>query len=423
MNYNFSSKTYCPQPFSNIEISVQGLYKICCLANKDEDFGHIKDTQGNYLHVLDHDVKDVFNAPTLREHRLQLSRNEEPARCLNCFDKERSASGSSVRLARNEMKSRIIEIVDVEQADKLMKLDGSVDHLPVTLDVRFGNLCNSKCITCNPANSSFWMEDAQKIYPEKIKTVFREEIKEFGARSRWWESQQWWDQFEKIAPNLRSVYPIGGEPLIMPQHDTMLQKLVDWGYAKNIELEYDTNLTVINPRLINLWKQFKSIQLRVSIDETGDRYHLVRNPGKWETLIKNINLLRSEGIPIRGFTSSIGLPTIYSPFRLYPFSKEYNIEYFQRFLYIPEGMDITILPPSAKQEIIDTYINTEDQTGEKGSTIINHLLDHFDVHRPDRITNFVRYMNKLDEVRNTNWKSTLSDVYSILSRHCPESFV
>ena len=423
MRYNFSKKTFCTQPFSNIEIDVQGLYKICCLANAHEDFGHVRDENGKFMHVLDHDITEVYNNPTHREHRLQFSRNEEPPRCVNCFDKEKSAGGHSVRLTRNDLKSRVIEIVDVAQADQIMNPDGSIDRMPVSLDIRFGNLCNSKCITCNPANSSLWEEDAHKLFGDKFKVIFNQPINEFGASSRWWETDHWWKQFEKMAPHLRSVYPVGGEPLIVPEHDTMLQKLVDWGYAKNIELEYDTNLTVINPRLVKLWKQFKNIVLRISIDETEDRYHLVRFPGNWNRLIENIKYLQSEGIPITGFTSSVGLPTIYNPFRLHKFSQEYNINYFQRFIYTPQGMNITILPPSAKEEVIKKYENSSDQTGEKGNTITQHLKRYFDVHHPDRIRNFVQYMDKLDAIRNTNWRQTLPDVFSLLSRHCPESFV
>ena len=423
MNYNFSDKTFCTQPFSNIQISVQGLYKICCLANDDADRGHVKDADGNYMHILDHDIDAVFNSITHQEHRLQLSKNEEPERCINCYDKEKSSvGGSSVRQSRNNMKHRIFEIVDVNDADKLMKADGTIKSKPVALDVRFGSLCNAKCIMCNVAHSSMWEEDTIKLYGPNGLKLFKQELVDQGASTRWWETDRWWEQFEKIAPNLRSLYPVGGEPLIVPEHDTMLEKLVEWGYAKDIELEYDTNLTVINPKLINLWKQFKNIVLRVSIDETEDRYHLVRFPSNWNRLIDNINRLKAEGINITGFTSSVGLATIYSPFRLHPFSEQYNINYFQRFLYSPSVMNITILPSSAKEEIIETYEKNLDRTGPTGLTIINHLKNNFDTHKPEAIKKFVQYMDKLDSIRNTNWQQTLPDIFDLLSRHCPKIF-
>ena len=423
MNYNFNKQTFCTQPFSNLQISVQGLYKVCCLANDDADRGHIKDENGNYLHVLDHDISEVFNSITHREHRLQLSKNEAPVKCINCYDKESANNGKgSTRQVRNGMKDRIIEIVDITEADSLMKPDGSIDRLPISLDIRFGNLCNAKCIMCNAAHSSLWMEDAVKLHGNSAYTMFGTDISNFGAKERWWESPIWWEKFSKIAPNLKHIYILGGEPLIVPEHDTLLEKLIEWGFAKDIELSYDTNLTVINPKLISLWKQFKNIILRISVDETGDRYHFVRYPSKWDRLLKNIKTLRENDVPILCFTSSIGIPTIYSPFRLEKFSKDFHISYAQRFLYTPHNMDITILPPSAKEEIINTYRKNTGQSGLAENMIINHLSKYFDKHDPEAISSLIQYMDQLDKIRGTNWKSTLPDVYDLLTRYCPDSF-
>lgn len=422
MRYNFNKESYCTQPFSNIQIDVQGLYKICCLANDDADRGHVKDSNGNYMHVLDYSIQEAFNSITHREHRLELSKNNKPERCVNCYDKEKSGGGD-VRSARNNMKGRIIEIVDEKEADELMNADGTTSNMPIALDIRFGSLCNSKCIMCNVTHSSMWQEDHVKLFGKDSLKFYNQEIIDQGASSRWWQTDTWWKRFEEIAPNLRSVYPVGGEPLIVPEHDTMLQKLVDWGYAKNIELEYDTNLTVINPKILALWKEFKNVVLRISVDETEDRYHLVRFPGNWNRLVDNIQRVQAEGIKIFGFTGSTGIPMIYNVFRLEEFSRKHNIKYFQRFLYTPNGMNIINLPPSAKEEIINTYKKNIDQAGPAGQSTISHLENYFDKHDPEAIKKLVKYMDNLDNIRGTNWRQTLPDVFSLLSRHCSESFV
>ncbi len=422
MRYNFNKESYCTQLFSNIQINVQGLYKICCLANDDADRGLVKDANGNYMHVLDHSIQDAYNSVTHREHRLQLSNNIKPERCVNCYDKEQTGGGD-VRSARNNMKNRIIEIVDEKEADGLMNPDGTATNMPIALDIRFGSLCNSKCIVCNVTNSSMWYDDHVKIFGKDSLKIYNQDIIDQGASSRWWETDTWWKRFEEMAPNLRSIYPVGGEPLIVPQHDTMLEKLVDWGYAKNIELEYDTNLTVINPKLLKLWSKFKNILLRVSVDETEDRYHLVRFPGDWAKLVDNIQRVQDQGIKIFGFTGSTSIPTMYNVFRLHEFSQKYNIKYFQRFIYVPQGMNLANLPQSAKEEIINTYEKNLDAAGPHGKGTIQHLEKYFNHSDPAAIKRFVNFMGKLDEIRGTDWKKTLPDVFSLLSRHCPESFV
>ena len=422
MTYNFTNTTFCPQPFSNIQISVQGLYKICCLANDDAERGHALDENGNYMHVLDHSIMDAINSVKHREHRLEFSKNLEPERCVNCYEKEKASNGSgSLRQSRLIMTERIVEFVRPETAASKMNPDGSVNELPVALDVRFGSLCNAKCIMCNPGHSSLWNEDWKAIKNTTTIEMFRQPLVKFGAAQRWWETDKWWERFEEIAPSLRSLHPVGGEPLIVPEHDTMLEKLVEWDYAKNIELEYDTNLTVINPRLIKLWKQFKGIVLRFSLDETNERFYLVRFPSNYDRVLKNVETLKAEGIPIKGFTSSIGLATIYSPFRLVEFSRKYNIPYILRFLYTPPFMNIAILPKSAKMEIIETYAKNLDKTGSIGESVIHYLKNSFNRHEPELIKEFVSFMNKLDELRGTDWKQTLPDVYSLLTRHCPEA--
>ena len=114
----------------------------------------------------------------------------------------------------------------------------------------------------------------------------------------WWETDIWWNRFDEISPNLRHLYFTGGEPLLVPAMKECLTRLIDKGYSKDIELRYDTNFSVINSNLFDLWKKFKKIVLCVSIDETYDRYNLIRNPGKFEVLINNLLEARRRNIKI-----------------------------------------------------------------------------------------------------------------------------
>jgi hypothetical protein len=79
-----------------------------------------------------------------------------------------------------------------------------------------------------------------------------------------------------------------------------------------------------------------------------------------------------------------------------------------------------------KQEIIDT-LEKECETSPSHwhkwfHAEINLLKKYMDVNDYTQIRIFVRLMDKLDELRGTNWKVTLDDVYDLLSRHCPIVF-
>ena len=57
-----------------------------------------------------------------------------------------------------------------EKAKALTKEDGSISNkdFPVTFfDIRFGNLCNLKCVMCSPTDSNQWYDDYNKIWGYK----------------------------------------------------------------------------------------------------------------------------------------------------------------------------------------------------------------------------------------------------------------
>ena len=47
------------------------------------------------------------------------------------------------------------------------------------------------------------------------------------------------DFYEQV-PTLRQLYWAGGESLIMEEHYEVLEKIIEMGYAKNIELRYNS---------------------------------------------------------------------------------------------------------------------------------------------------------------------------------------
>ena len=67
------------------------------------------------------------------------------------------------------------------------------------------------------------------------------------------------------------------------------QKLIDKGVSKNVTLEYDTNTCKCTlQRAIEQWSNFKTLMLRVSIDDYGEQNDYIRFPSKWYKLDENI---------------------------------------------------------------------------------------------------------------------------------------
>jgi MoaA/NifB/PqqE/SkfB family radical SAM enzyme len=442
----FNNESFCPELWSQIEIGAGGDYKICCLANYDSDFGMAVDENNDVMNVLTHSFEEAINSVTHKKHRLELKENIKPKRCRNCYDSEDSTKGllewgNSIDTGRSK-RQRVIrltapsipEYVTYDKADRYTLDDGTATSKVVNLHLRFGNLCNMKCIMCSPQHSNLWYDDwldinyygGQQIYKfGKFKT-YNLERDEHGRVTmdipKWYETEIWWNRVKEIAPRLKYIYFTGGEPFLVPAMHEMLDYLIDNNFATDVQLRFDTNLSVINPKLIAKLKKFKKILMCVSIDDVGEQYELIRFPGKFNNFTENIKTLQKSGIEIHYISTCVGIGSIYSMMRVNKFAKTLNVPTEYRFLEGPSWLDLRHLPKSAKLEIIEKYkCAGEDDADHKWfKAMINLLtkyLDEFDI---SKLHEFVRVMDILDEIRSTNWRVTLTDVHDLLKRHCPE---
>jgi MoaA/NifB/PqqE/SkfB family radical SAM enzyme len=450
----FNLESFCSEAWSQIEIDAEGDFKICCLANNDDDFGMARDENDRVMNILTDDIESAINSKTHKEHRVDLSKNIKPKRCRNCYDSEDTTRGVSDwgDRAKNGLSKRqrvlnrtapsIPDYITVESASNVTQPDGTIINSKiVNLDLRFGNLCNQKCIMCSPQHSSLWYEDwaaiarggtetynrKESVYKKgkyKVYPLVKDEQGRFNMQgvSPWWESDIWWEKFDKISYQVKHIYFTGGEPLIVPAMQECLDRLIRADYAKDITLRYDTNLSAINNKVIEKWKHFKEVLLCVSVDEVGDRYNLIRFPGKFDRLKENIKELQKNNIPIHYISSCIGNASIYSMLRVLELADEFQVDTLFRYLEGPHWLDIRHLPKSAKLEIIATLRPYENKKGWAKwiKSQINLLEKYMDNENQKMIQEFVRVMDILDLQRGTEWRKTLPDSYQLIKDHCNE---
>ena len=453
MKYNLES--FCPEAWSQIEIDAEGDFKLCCLANYDKDFGMAIDKDGSVMNVMTHSIDEAMNSETHKEHRLQMSRNEKPRRCRNCYDseeatrglpefKDRAKGGISKRQRVLNTTARVADYISIKNVEQETNTDGTLKNPAkiVNLDLRFGNLCNQKCIMCSPQHSNQWYDDWIAIgYGEpqynRNKGVYKkgeaktfEFFKDKYGRTKmkgtepWWESDHWWRLFDKLAPDLQYIYFTGGEPLIVPQMQECLDKLIERGFAKNIQLRYDTNLSVVNQKVIDKWKHFKNVFLCISVDDTYERYNTIRFPGNFEKIENNVKQLKENGIDIHYISTCVGIASPYSVQRIYEFAKKYNIETSFRFLEGPNWLDIRNYPREAKLEIIknlEEYSDDPEYT-KWARAEIRLLKKYMNYSEEKHLKEFIRVMDVLDKQRGTDWRSALPDVVELYKKYMPELY-
>ena len=148
--------SFCSIPWIHSATKTNGASRVCCLMS-NYDTGNGGQTGHNFK---THSIEEIHNSEFTRKIRKQFLAGEKPVECATCWTKEANG-GKSRRTFTNNMYK---DIIDYDKAVKLTAPDGSTTQMPIYWDLRFGNLCNLKCVMCGPQSSSMWYKDWASVY-------------------------------------------------------------------------------------------------------------------------------------------------------------------------------------------------------------------------------------------------------------------
>ena len=428
----FTDKTFCTLPWSHIQINTSGNFKVCCFTGDPaqpegstaREHGVGKDENGVVMNVMTHSLEEAMNSTIHKELRLYQSEDKRHPVCRMCWDKE-DAGVESHRQKMNTMHDQDDGYILRRHASSRMSSDGTINNFPVFLDIRFGNLCNAKCIMCEPLYSSLWFEDTKEIYGTDEFHVGADTYKVYQENGvyksnlpKWWESEQFWKDFEKIAPRISELYITGGEPMLVPKHADMLDMLIATGHSKKIKLSYDTNLLAINEKVVNKFQHFRDVVIAVSSDDIEDRFQYIRYPSNWKKLQNNIQLLQKYNVKIKSISLCVGIYSLYSLMRMVPYYNSLGFyDFRQRILNSPVMFDMKWLPRQAKLDAINAYENSN--IGQKNwQMTVGYLYNNLDVpENPQMLHRFVERMDKFDKLRKLDWKNTFPEIADIMKNY------
>lgn len=412
------NKAFCVIPWVQMATKPIGTARVCCLMtnSKDPAQGTIRDDSGVPYNFGRDDFDVIKNGAKAREVRLAMLEGTRIEDCNTCWIKE-DMGASSKRIVSNRMYQTEF---NEEIARQHTQPDGSTDWQPSYWDLRFGNLCNLKCVMCHPASSSQWYEDyvllngTTKFTDSGTKINLKEvngRYKDAGEYA-WWDNEDFWHRLEAKIPYLKQVYLVGGEPMLIEPHYDFLQKIIDSGRAGEVTLEYDTNLTAIHKRALDLWRHFKKIWLRVSVDDYGDQFNYIRFPANWNAVSANIEKLYNSDINIKfDFTVTWQvLSSFTTPQLLDYLSKFEKSSTSIRILSSPGYFDAAILPEKTKNALIEIY----RAYASKNSKInVSHLTKYLESKKegdPAKLEECIKVIEKLDAIRGTDWTKTFADL-------------
>ena len=158
--------------------------------------------------------------------------------------------------------------------EQFKELNGS--RLPQHLDLDLSNLCNLKCVMCDPTRSSMWAkETGEYLKTNGVTTISDHELQEIC----------------ELSHDLKYLTLQGGEPSIIPQYETYFDYLKTNNLMKDITLNVVTNLTNLKQKFYSYLPYFKFVNISVSVDAFGTANDFIRFPSNFDKVTENIKLL------------------------------------------------------------------------------------------------------------------------------------
>ena len=223
----------------------------------------------------------------LEELREEFLENKKPSICYRCWNEE-SNGKKSLRL---RLFDPVAHTSDYEFATPAVieQRIANNNYLvgPLVLTIKNGNICNAKCRICHPGDSSRWAADAKKLQELTGKNYYSISQKELN-----WDDTQL-DEIVQLSANLVRLELFGGEPTYNKKVEILLKRLVDLDLAKNITLYFNTNGSINIPEKMPFVKEFKCVELGVSLDGINDKFSYQRHGLNYDEVIDNIQNAKS----------------------------------------------------------------------------------------------------------------------------------
>jgi hypothetical protein len=303
------SDTFCILPWIHLSTRPDGSMRVCCTANASSvgatnDKAHggrvgiVKTEDGKPANLNNSDLNSSWNNSYMRSVRQMMLRGDKPASCLKCY-KEEDAGHRSKRQWETDYWMR--DGIDVDELVAQTYEDGSTDSKLRYIDIRMGTKCQLGCVMCSPHDSSGWVKDWNALYPNITNESLKETMnwdskgKTFGASYNWHKDNPvFWEQFYAQIPYIRQLYFAGGESTVIEEHYTILSKVIEMGYAHQIEVRYNSNGVELPDRLLELWTHFQKVRFHYSIDSIGAMNDYIRYPSEWDHQLKMFERLDKE---------------------------------------------------------------------------------------------------------------------------------
>ena len=346
-------------PWVHTYLSPQTERRMCCASREPaQNFEQYIDTAagtGKYIPIT---LDEHWNSPHMMSVRSRMMAGETLPECEVCNDK---------LLNTDVYRTYFWQLFKHKYPDIWETTDtaGRTTMQPVSWDYRFSNLCNFKCRTCGDMLSSSW-ETEQRQHnmtdwsnPKNVwmQPEVRKEISAF-------QNSQIEQEFAEAVEQHRveEVYWVGGEPLMYEQHWRYMKRIVELGDGPRVYARYNTNLSRVDYRGVNLYRDILSglrdWQICASLDGTGTIGEYIRTGLDYDQWLEHfgqaVEIQRNRRQVRIDFT--LTLPGMFEVTRIRQLAQTFGVEVLAKviFSFTP---DIVMSPLALPRHLLEPWID------------------------------------------------------------------
>jgi len=350
------NKTFCMAPWTHTYLSPQTERRLCCASREPaQSFKQYIDTGTSSLDYNPLTLEEHWNSTHMRKVRRQMMSGEQLSECEVCNDKLLNTD-----VYRSYWNTLFADKIDTafDSTDD----EGHTSMETISFDYRFNNLCNFKCRMCGDMLSSSWEAESRKegTWNENsqpwMASPLKEQIKHF-------QDTQVVQEFMNSIENkrIKEIYWCGGEPLMWEIHWQAMQRIIDLQFADQVCIRYNTNLSKISYKNINLFDilpQFQNWQICASMDGTGKVGEYIRDGLNYEKWLSNFK----EGLKVAKspremrLDFTITLPGLLEIKNMFDLSRELDVELLTKVMFTFSNDEI-LSPLSLPEKLLHEYID------------------------------------------------------------------
>jgi len=343
-------------PWTHTYLSPQTERRMCCASREPaQSFKQYIDTGNEAKEYRPLTLEQHWNSDYMKSVRLRMMAGEELSECEVCDHK---------LLNTNVYRSYWNQLFKHKIDEAFEKTDdnGATTMPTISFDYRFNNLCNFKCRMCGNMLSSSWEAESRKhnnwdneTHPW-MASPLREQIKKFQDQQ---VVQEFLDAIE--TKQIKEIYWCGGEPLMWDMHWQAMERIIELGFADEVYVRYNTNLSRTSfqkSNLFDLLKYFNDWQVCASIDGTEEIGEYIRDGLDYEQWLRNFKegLSFSTNPRQMRLDFTITLLGLLELKRMFDLSQELNTEILTKVMFTFSNDEI-LSPLSLPKELLHTIID------------------------------------------------------------------